>query len=1248
MSETNELSEPKDSSKAKSERDNEETTRRLLLYEVLLEEYETDCPPEEPEENEAGSTPDESGAESSGAVAAKKVTQPNLSKKKLDAIRKKGVEKRQQCESMGDAERELCEEEYNGQLAAEFFTLLASEQKKESERNIRKLRRDYEPRLKEIIPGSSGLELSEMLDRTVSSHVLGTLDDYREEDKRASAKAEEEDQDQDAQASNEEQGRRIDPAELRAFKSIIERPSSEPGESDPGNGNGNPGVNDSGDGRSGRSDSTGRARCAYARSLRSALCLSGGGIRSATFNLGILQGLARHGLLDQFDYLSTVSGGGFIGGWLTAWMHRQGTQNVIKGLTDPPPSPVEPEPAPINHLRVFSNYLSPRPGLLSADTWTLIATLLRNLMLTWLVFVPFLVAALMAPRAWMAIVSSQPQSNTVNGWTIWIFWMPLDWYFLIGTIAGWVALTFAGVDLAKQKKIPPPPNLDPYKSHDNRFLFSCLLPAVLSAAAFSLYWIRVSNQRYSWVAFTKFAIWLIVIPWVVTIIYRLRHPGPSGHKISPFKILLRVFLATVLIIAVQAVVGGLLQAVAANVFPRPADHLRLYATFSVPLPLAVLVLGCALIAGLTSTLTKDEDMEWWARAGAWFLIVSGGWVAANVLVLFGPSVILLLGSALRDLRDESFGDKEFLKALGQVLTVVGGVVSGVVTLLGGFSGKSAAGGKEARETGSTGRLLGWLTTMLGPIFLGFLIILLSLGTNWLLTSELLMPGALPRAANGEFKFPPSLHAAFVINTPLLLIASVAGLVLAVGTVMGLLINTNKFSLHFTWRDRIIRAYLGASREKRNPDEFTNFDTNDNLYMCELRQQPLGIGRPQVLENTKMLREECEVPPRKLFHVLNIALNLAGGDKLAWQDRKAESFTVSPLHSGNYWLGYRRSRAYGGYDGGISLGTAVAISGAFVSPNMGYMMTSPVVRFLMTLFNARFGWWLGNPGAAGDKSYWLESAVARLHQLFGGQRSGKPFESACPAHSVRPIADEAFGKTNDKSPYVYLSDGGHFENLGLYEMVLRRCRFIVVCDASTDAGYSFDSLAQSIRQIRVDLGVPIDIREVSITTPSHDLRGKYCAVGRIRYSCVDRSVADPAHAELDDQDFDGTLIYIKASMIGEEPRDVVNYGRGSQSFPQEVIVDQWFTEAQFESYRVLGSHMIDVICSVGLKDISSQNVVSLAAFERKARQHNQLNFRVFKERISYDALASEFRRTMRKHAPGGYKSRVRRYLDDLLG
>ena len=140
---------------------------------------------------------------------------------------------------------------------------------------------------------------------------------------------------------------------------------------------------------------------------RAALCLSGGGVRSATFALGVLQGLARAGLLTQFHYLSTVSGGGYIGSWLTAWIHRSGddAEKVAAQLASlRPRAPLDPEPEPIAYLREFSNYLSPRAGLMSTDAWTLFGTILRNMILIWLVLVPMLTAALMLPRLYLSLL----------------------------------------------------------------------------------------------------------------------------------------------------------------------------------------------------------------------------------------------------------------------------------------------------------------------------------------------------------------------------------------------------------------------------------------------------------------------------------------------------------------------------------------------------------------------------------------------------------------------------------------------------------------------------------------------------------------------------------------------------------------------------------------------------------------------------------------------------------------------------
>jgi len=99
-------------------------------------------------------------------------------------------------------------------------------------------------------------------------------------------------------------------------------------------------------------------------------------------------------------------------------------------------------------------------------------------------------------------------------------------------------------------------------------------------------------------------------------------------------------------------------------------------------------------------------------------------------------------------------------------------------------------------------------------------------------------------------------------------------------------------------------------------------------------------------------------------------------------------------------------------------------------------------------------------------------------------------------------------------------------------------------------------------------VPIEITDMDFARKP-EKKNKYCAIGRIRYSCVDK----PKGSNDDDDVYDGTLIYIKPSLDSTEPRDVLNYHAGSGSFPQDTIADQWFSEAQFESYRMLGSHMI---------------------------------------------------------------------------
>src|SRR5437588_3397020 len=157
---------------------------------------------------------------------------------------------------------------------------------------------------------------------------------------------------------------------------------------------------------------------------RSALCLSGGGIRSGTFALGLLQGMARHKLLKEFHYLSTVSGGGYIGSWLTAWIHRHrdGLDGVTEELANSnPSSKIDPDPHAIHYLREYSSYLTPRAGLFTADTWTFIGIYLRNLFLNWLVFIPLLISVLMLPRLMVTITLAQPEKRYQRYWVVNLF-----------------------------------------------------------------------------------------------------------------------------------------------------------------------------------------------------------------------------------------------------------------------------------------------------------------------------------------------------------------------------------------------------------------------------------------------------------------------------------------------------------------------------------------------------------------------------------------------------------------------------------------------------------------------------------------------------------------------------------------------------------------------------------------------------------------------------------------------------------
>ena len=1021
---------------------------------------------------------------------------------------------------------------------------------------------------------------------------------------------------------------------------------------------------------------------------QTALCFSGGGIRSGTFALGLLQGLARHNLLNKFHFLSTVSGGGYIGGWLSAWIHRHpaGLSGVTADLANTTPrSKVDPDPDPIRFLRRYSSFITPKVGLLSADTWTFVAIYLRNLLLNWLVFIPLLLSVLTLPRFIVSVTITDPKTGATLP-PLRTFYTPLGPFALYGRhlflAVGFICAVWALAYImfnrpTLKEELRQASQFWRRKTSQEWFLSLCLLPLSIAAFCLTTYWAWSSQNEVlpkDWKRFILFGVLVTFLAWLIASII-LRRIRPT-HIIRNWRELFSRDLFFLLLAGGAG--GGLLYLLTQEfdpfkggiargcrtLVPLSALKTELYACFAAPALMLVFLLGATLYIGVTSKSTgiDDEDREWWARLGAWILIAILGWIAFTAIVIIGPLALL---------------------SAPQWLAPLGGV-SGVLAAILGQSARTAGRKSNGEGGGIMDAIMAKALPLLALVFIVFLLALLSLGTTGIslfLANNL--PGFLrPFLVSPGFNFDQYLsciysnvsganfyeqaktaHINVVHMTSFRLVLSVGLLLFVLGSFISLLINLNIFSLHAGYRNRLIRAFLGASRPElqRKPNPFTGFDPADNVAMHELRPglfdeedfpralalasvllgkadastyrankpQAANVARylqirqfltnlhsvpdpntysirlvaalrkdlngvlrdsqlgkefpdlaetqtnsaktPDAIFSNRAILEKAFGPDwikplaereeYRLMPVINTTLNLVGGDNLAWQQRKAEPFSVSPLHAGCFRLGYRDSRFYGGRDtGGISIGTAAAISGAAASSNMGYYTTSPVLSLVLTFFNVRLGWWLGNPGAAGKDT----------------------FELRAPTSSVKPVLEEAFGMTDDENKYVYLTDGGHFENLGIYEMVLRRCHLIIMSDAAADPEYNFGDLGNAIRKVRIDLGVPIEFTSMPIFSPdSKDFekkKGMYWALGRIRYSCIDANAQD------------GLLVYIKPAVYGSEPGDVLEYKKSHPTFPHQSTADQFFDEPQFESYRILGSHVMDQMCGSDNEELDLDQVI----------------------------------------------------------
>ena len=911
------------------------------------------------------------------------------------------------------------------------------------------------------------------------------------------------------------------------------------------------------------------------------LSISGGGIRSATFNLGIACGLARLGLLSRFDYLSINSGGGYFGGWLSAWIQRRGMKKVegeLASLRALPEAGEETvmasEPQEVSFLRQFSNYLTPRVGAFSADTWTMVATYLRNLLLNQSILILALAALLLIPRL-VILLADRIEALPLVG-------LPPALLCLT------VAVVMIGLNLS---------TMIGREDEEAELPAFTRLPWVQALVVLPLF-------LAAWIGGAW--IWFVEVPpgdWTATGWFAERIPAlqpmVTGHEadLEPVTFALcsallyagvwlisglfglvklrrapvvarRRFLRlwpTLLVSALPAgAVGGILIWLLTVACAAAGDelgtvdpwHLFHQSVWNGPVIILIFMLTAFVHTGLTGRVFVDSLREWWSRLGAWMLIYAITWIGLFGMAVYAPSVLLwlkgfavaiasawgvttiagvLIGKRSRPADDRPPAWRRLLLAVAPQVFIIGLVAFlalGIHTVLEPDDDRWVDGaGNSMRES------CDWLVP---PPEAKMADAEPRLGTDGrpLVGDDGQVLYTEPRQMRDEDGEPIFVHKSFgeVLDcqtsrmwastseggTSALFLALVA-----IAAFLSWRIDINQFSMHLFYRNRLVRAYLGASNRRRKPQPFTAFDPYDDMPLTHLSPHA-GYDGPFQLHNT--------------------ALNLVGGEELAWQERKAASFVFTPLysgfevgasssaHAGLGTMGFRPTAGYEQTEEGVTLGTAVGISGAAVSPAMGAQSRSDLA-FLLTVFNVRLGWWLGNP------------------------RVEKTWDRMGPRIGLATLLSELLGFTNESSKYVYLSDGGHFDNLGLYELVRRRCRFIVLTDAGADPKATFTDLGGAIRKCRVDFGVEIEI-DVSQLRPLPGERNSYwhCAVGEVFYDRVDDGAAP------------GLLIYLKATLTGDEPEDVQNYAAENPEFPHESTADQWFGESQFESYRRLGEHV----------------------------------------------------------------------------
>ena len=668
-----------------------------------------------------------------------------------------------------------------------------------------------------------------------------------------------------------------------------------------------------------------------------------------------------------------------------------------------------------------------------------------------------------------------------------------------------------------------------------------------------------------------------------------------------------------------ATVFGLLLLLLINnfFFPDSRSKPALLAAFGPPLFLLVLVLAAYIEVAVAGGWYSEHEREWRSRLGAWLLIFAVWWAAVFATMIYLPHLldnsggtasaggVAALAAVLRFLLPKLTDRPSYLVwavvrivPLVFLVAVLALVASGVDRLVERIERPSpeqpvplapAAGGRAfiegqtlpidrfqafgARQTRPIDRLQAFGAAA-GGIGLATRV-----SSAMILEDERATFVPLPLSSS-KWSYAERLER----NGGGTLLV-VAGIALILVSVFILVVPVNRFSLHSMYANRLIRCYLGASQRppntrrfsiptavvrERNADTFSQLDPDDDLPLVRLRGQQV---RPPKMAAPPWRADDESAPYYGPFPLFNATLNMVADSGLAFQDRRGESFVLTPGYCGSDSTGFARlngpdvriderlSDQTGAY-WNLTVGRAVTISGAAVDPNMANYYSEQFTAFL-TILNARLGWWLRNP-----------------------MRAGSGVWDATPPGGSCQYVRELLSLTDATSPNVHLSDGGHYEVTGAYELIRRRCRFVLLVDAAENPDNTSENLANLIRLVQSDFGIRIHIDTAPLKRDGDRQSLWHCAIGAIRYDDVDEGGVI------------GTLLFVRSSMTGDEPADIKNYAAVTPVFPHHPTADQFFDAAQFESYRGLGYH-------IGMSVLAEAAVATRAHTSQVHRFNRQL-------------------------------------------